>query len=672
MAQGQEVASADATASADPVCSGTSCTVQYQAGFFARYAPVTALDMVNNLPGFALDDGDGSRGFAGSAGNVLVDGARVSSKSESPSNVLSRIPAANVERIEVIRGQTGGTDLRGQTVIANVIRTGGDMSGAWQLGANTYQPNGGFWPFGSTSAAIDLDNASLTVGVEASRYFRLFEADEIVIGPTGEVLEVRDEEFSEDGHRGKLTLQATADLGETVLRVNANYSLFDEAGGETSVRAPVDAPPFVLFQGDTDKEDAYEIGVDLERAFGGASQAKLITLYRTADYTETGSLVFPEEGRTNSTTTFNSIDTEAILRVEFDYSGFDGHLVEAAVEGANNSLESRFDFLRNEGGELVPVIVPGADTEVEEERVDVTLSDSFAVGAVAVDLVLAGEASTITQTGDFSEDRSFSFFKPGVTLTYAPSGRTQFRLRGQREVGQLDFFDFVSAADLGDVELSLGNPELSPETTVAFEATFERRFGSLGVVTLTGFHDEISDVQDVLPLEGILEVPGNIGDGTRSGLRAEATLPMDGLGIVGARLDFNGFWQVSSVADPLTGEDRRLSGERRWQGNVAFRQDLTEARFAWGGDVSFFDDAPQFGLDEIDTFQNGVDVDAFVETRALAGLRVRFGVENLLRTGTDRVREVFQGPRSEGVRAFTEERDRSGTRQYYLEVSGTF
>ncbi|MEM9839352.1 MAG: TonB-dependent receptor [Pseudomonadota bacterium] len=653
-------------------CENGSCTVSYGSDFFARYAPVTALDMVRNLPGFALDDGDGSRGFAGSAGNILLDGERVSSKSEQPSDVLSRIPASQVERIEVIRGQTGGTDLRGQTVIANVIRKEGGFSGAFEAGANTFDPAGGFYPFGSGSVAFQRGGASFTLGVEASRYLGFIENDERVFGPADQLIEVRDEIFREDGHRGNATLQAVVPLGETMLRFNANYSLFDEAGGETSIRTPVGGQPFVLFQGDTDEETAFEIGADLERAFGEAWSAKLIGLYRSADFTETGSLILRDDDLTDSETFFNSVDTEAIIRTEIDFSGIQGHLIELAVEGSVNNLESRFAFLRNEGGVLVPQDVPGAETEVEEERVDVTLSDSFAVGPIAVDLVLAGETSTITQTGGFAEERSFSFFRPGLTLTYTPSKELQLRLQGQREIGQLDFFDFVSAADLGDVELSLGNPDLAPETTIAFELSVERRFGELGVVTVTGFHDEITDVQDLLPLEGVLEVPGNIGDGTRSGVRTEATFPLEKLGIAGARLDLTGEWQTSSVTDPLTDEDRRLSGERRWEGNIAFRQDLTSRKFAWGTDVSLFDDAPQFGLDERDNFRSGIDWDVFAETRAVQGMRIRLGVENILGEGTLRAREVFQGPRSDNIRAFTERRDGATPRQIFLQANGTF
>ena len=43
--------------------------------FFATQRPNTALDMVNRVPGFSVDDGSGARGFEGAVGNVLINNA---------------------------------------------------------------------------------------------------------------------------------------------------------------------------------------------------------------------------------------------------------------------------------------------------------------------------------------------------------------------------------------------------------------------------------------------------------------------------------------------------------------------------------------------------------------------------------------------------------------------
>src|SRR3954468_6710729 len=91
-------------------------TQTYAPEFFAAAQPATAMDMIARLPGFAFDGGDGSRGFSGNSGNVLIDGQRPTSKTDNLSSVLSRIVAADVARIEVIHGSAPGIDMQGKAV----------------------------------------------------------------------------------------------------------------------------------------------------------------------------------------------------------------------------------------------------------------------------------------------------------------------------------------------------------------------------------------------------------------------------------------------------------------------------------------------------------------------------------------------------------------------------
>ena len=84
-------------------------TTAYDAAFFAQYAPATALDIVRRVPGFSIEQNNGDvRGFAGAAGNVVFDGARASSKSDSLETILARIPAARVLRVEIGPGDLYG------------------------------------------------------------------------------------------------------------------------------------------------------------------------------------------------------------------------------------------------------------------------------------------------------------------------------------------------------------------------------------------------------------------------------------------------------------------------------------------------------------------------------------------------------------------------------------
>ena len=66
----------------------------YDAGFFAAFAPATALDIVRRVPGFSLDIGNAEvRGLADAAGNVVAvsrDGGRGAIVSAVTYDVLGR------------------------------------------------------------------------------------------------------------------------------------------------------------------------------------------------------------------------------------------------------------------------------------------------------------------------------------------------------------------------------------------------------------------------------------------------------------------------------------------------------------------------------------------------------------------------------------------------------
>ncbi|MEA3068400.1 MAG: hypothetical protein QOK41_1807, partial [Sphingomonadales bacterium] len=123
-------ATAQSAASQPAPSSGrASRTTTYDAAFFAQYAPRTALDIVQRVPGFSLDLGatqtnQGSvdvRGFAGTAGNVVINGARPSTKAETLDTTLSRIPAQQVVRVELGPGDLFGSDYAGKSQVLNVV-----------------------------------------------------------------------------------------------------------------------------------------------------------------------------------------------------------------------------------------------------------------------------------------------------------------------------------------------------------------------------------------------------------------------------------------------------------------------------------------------------------------------------------------------------------------------
>lgn len=659
-------------------CQGQDCVITYPRAFFDKYSPITAFDVVQNTPGFQIDEGDQSRGFAGAAGNVLINSERPSAKSESVSDILGRLPADAVLEVQLIRGQSGGLDLRGQSVVVNVILVRGQRRAVtYEVGTNTRSIDPGFYPFSVVSVSQSSDKLDITLGAEVERGIFQFESEEQVLGPADELLEFRDESYEEEGWEWKVSANGQARLGNYKIGFNAAYSDRRRDGGEISERLPTGDPaPFILFQGLDEDEKTLELGADIEREFGKHWSTKAVGLYRREDEGNGGSLARGSSIETVGLLTDSNLatlETETIARLETDYSGWKNHILELSGEYAVNELDSNLSLSLAEtpGGDLVPIVVAGGETSIQETRGDFTLSDSWTLGKWVLDTTLAAETSTIRQTGDSANSRSFNFFKPSFAASYSPSPRVQWRARVERLIGQLNFNDFASSTDLGDDEILAGNPELSPDTRWRFSLASEWRFGDLGSLTLTAFHEEISDLVDVLPAANGRESIGNIGSATRTGVEFEGTLPLSPV-LKGGRVDFSGFVQDSSVTDPVTSLDRRLSDIRNWELVTEFRQDFPQSKFTWGSVLVVGSNEANFGVDELDTNQRQIDLDVFAEITRFGGLRFRLEFGNAFVNGRIRNRRVFDGLRGINPLAFRELRDQNFGYRVTFSVRGNF
>jgi hypothetical protein len=376
--------------------------------------------------------------------------------------------------------------------------------------------------------------------------------------------------------------------------------------------------------------------------------------------------------------------SELITRLEFDWAGFADHAIQVELERAFNVLDNEQVFTDDTGGGPVVIDVPGGNVRVEEERWNFVVQDTWLLGNFSLDYGLGFERSTISQTGDSNIERSFDFAKPRAILTYSPQRGRQARLRLEREVSQLDFEDFVSATVFEDQDVALGNPDLHPDSTWIAELSYERRFGDVAVAKLTAFHHWIDDVLDLLPLTPTFEAPGNIGDGRRWGLVLETTLPVLPSVLENARLDFKARVQDSTVVDPVTGLDRRLSGEggfradmslyneNRWAFDVDFRQDLETQKVSWGLRLAWRDERPLYKANELDIFDEDYQFNAFVQTTRWLGIRIALEGENILNNPQKRDRTIYVAERALTPVLRRELRDGSNGARIWLRMSGTF
>src|SRR3569833_2337534 len=100
----QETARADPTVTPPP--QGKAATPSkrvYTPADFARFAPNTALDMLEQVPSFSIQTVDTTtRGLGQASENVLINGQRITTKSGGAVAQLQRTAASRVERIEIV------------------------------------------------------------------------------------------------------------------------------------------------------------------------------------------------------------------------------------------------------------------------------------------------------------------------------------------------------------------------------------------------------------------------------------------------------------------------------------------------------------------------------------------------------------------------------------------
>jgi len=670
----------------------SAIVVEYPAAFFALYQPGSALDMVRQVPGFQLDDGGSNRGFAGAAGNVLINGRRPSAKQDLPSAILSRIPASQVERIELIRGQLRGIDLRGQSMAVNVFLSQDiPASIRWEifLQHNTTAP---IKPAANISLSDSWKNIDFNAGLDVERNTSGYNGIESEFDSNGMLTHQGPEYSSETGYKiNGLSLIASSWLGETFAQVNTRFSLdeanYDRPSTSINLMTGIVNDVFITIKNINRR---FELGFDLERSLSDDLVAKAIILFINADRDSLSSRLNIDSLR--GQTLFRLADTETITsegisRLEFNWTRIPDHSIQFNLEGAYNSVDGSLVQTDDRGTGASLVDVPGANTRVEEIRGDFILKDTWISGQFELDYGLGLEISTLKQSGDEEQKRSFTFLKPMGSLVYSINHEQQLRLLAEKRVSQLNFNDFISATVFQDDNLALGNPNLQPDQTWITELSYERRFGRVGVAKLTGFYHWITDVLDLLPLTDSDAVPGNIGDGQRWGLVFEGTMPLDRLGLIDSRLRLTARWTDSMVVDPVTGGKRILSGQSglgsyrtlstRNQNNkyfvsVSYRQDFAASRVAWGWEVAERAERPLFKVNELDVYNEGFAIDAFVESTRWLGIKIRLSVDNMLDGVQTRKRTFFTGKRDLSPLQNSLLTERLIGRRMSLSVTGSF
>ncbi len=638
---GSEVVAPEVAA---PVAEAQRGVISYPPSFFAEQRPSTALDMIARLPGFRLDNGDSARGFAGTAGNVLINGERPTTKSEDLDAILTRISASAVERVELIRGGAPGIDMQGQTILANVvIKSTVQVEKVANLQTYLY-PDGLFGPLlefqasrrdgineieGSLKATIDRTDQTFDGGSRVTSF------------PDGrptikEALKGYDQ-IQNYAARGAIQRAA---LGGKI-RVNGKIEYFSFDRDVTYTQ--YEPGPGRQDSGETDEDWTGEFGARYDRKLGPRTDLQLVFLQNLGQDTYGSTFVAP--GR-NEIYYERDKTGESILRGELKQRRSDTLSLEGSLEGAYNFLDGATRYSANGA----PVDIGAPQVTVEELRGEAAGKAVWRANPkLTVEAGARMEVSRITQSGGVDLERSFFYPKPRVLVTWNPSSVDQLRLRVEREVGQLDFGDFIASADLVAGSQDSADANLEPQRSWVGEVAWERRFWGAGSLSLTLTHSEIQDVVDYKPLPTGGDAPSNIGDGRSDQFVIALTLPTQKLGVSGGQVKTRLSWFDSEVTDPVTFEKRRITNATPFVCNVSFTRDMPGGRWSWGASTNCKTESSRFRLNEVRTNRQEQYFEGFVEWKPRPDLTVRTTLSNWTSRNVTRERVIYKGSRADNT-----------------------
>ncbi len=662
-----------------PVATPAGTKQVYTAADFARFAPRTAFDMLVQVPGFDIRQGDQQeRGLGQASENVLIAGQRIANKSGGAVAELQRISASNVERIEIVEAASLGiAGLSGQ--VANVIlkaasKSSGQFEWKPDVRAHYASPNlyNGSASYSGKHGPIDY---TLSLKNQAGR--GAFGGPIRIFDPAGNLTERRHEVLRAQSDEPTLSTKFGLDgPGSSVGNLTLAYTRYWRPADISDRRTPIDGDK--LRRNTRQELDgwSYDVNADYEFALG-PGRLKLIGVrefeHQPVLVTQVTSF---DSGAGDQGIRFSrdSRIGETIGRLEYGWkTGSNDWRV--TLERAYNSLDQRGRlFTLTADGEFDEVDFPQGTGRVTETRYEGlgTLSRPLSPN-LDLQVVAGGEISTLARVDGDLPARKFFRPKGSVNLGWRPSQGWDLSLKLRRRVGQISFSDFLSQPRLLDDREDSGNPDLVPPQSWEVETEIGRELGSWGKTRLKTWFHRVDDIVDVIPIGENGQGIGNLPRATRLGFENTSTILFDPLGWRGAKIDLEFGMVKTQVRDPLTGEKRPISGTRdRWiEANL--RHDIPGSNIAWGVNAEHHHFAKRYFLTEVFRgFEGPVFASAYIEHKDIMGLTVRGSVGNLLNARHRLDRVVYAGRRDRAPVAFIQENNQLIGPIFSLSVKGNF
>ena len=688
-------------------------TVVYAADYFAQWQPITALDMLDRIPGQGAAGGPsnngpssapgnptaGGRGLGSGDGNqILINGKRIAGKNNSASGQLDRIPATQVKEFQIIRGTSGELDVRGSGQIVNVIlfEQLSSNSISYEASVERYQDQN-FRPGGTLSLSGQRGDLDYLFVTRSQPRYRVSIGDEYSMLGDYSLNDLVLETRTVDQSVNELSMNLGYELSDSSsLRMNALYATQNDPVKVERYTTNLRVTPNSLLserEAIPSERDNWEIGGDYELNLGNGQRFKLLAIANQANRDSARERFEMFDDNTEEKNLYLGIATvteEQIVRASYTLNVFEEQSLEFGLERAQTTLDSSLSLggLVEGGtpsaavGGLVPQTVSNANSAVEEIRYEPFAIHNWTLSpTLSLESTLLYESSEITQSGDMNNQRDFSFVKPKVDLRYNPSTNLQLRGSIEKIVNQLSFDDFVAVNDETDNDSNTleGNVDLRQQWQWRYTFNGEYRLpDDLGVLNAELFYAQHEDVIDRLDSsqseDNLQSVNGNIGDGIEMGMNLSASVRATPLGMPNLLITTSLNLQDSEVTDPFLGIKRRFLNYQRGRFTLFFRHDIPELRTNWG--MQYFDRVDggmfRYDVDDIEFNVGEPRVNLFAEYRDRKGVTYRFDAGALTNGSQCRQRRRFVGRTSANILEETERRCTTTGLELAFRVNGTF
>ena len=699
---------------------GDNSTVVYPFAYFSEYAPVTALDMLNRIPGMEMSSstrsGGSSRGgrsggsFAnvsrggrglgsgGSGTQILINGKRTAGKNNNTETQLRRIDADQVNYIEIIRGTSGDLDVRGSTQIANIVlfEEISNTTVNYELNANYYSDDNAE-PGGSLTYAGQSGDLNFLVSASAVPGYNYTELREKSILPGEHPNDYIDQTQIRDNTTFSLSTNLDYELGKrSSVRFNA---LFAEDDDPTEVERLTVNLRGGGFQHRFEREDIpgtktnWEVGGDYEFRRDNGDRFKILAIANkndTANTRERWDIFDDFTEQKNLFLDTASILEERIVRGSYTMDLFNGQDIEIGAERAETILDSNLALgllsLKDPGasayGGLSEVNIPNANTRVEEVRYEPFAIHNWRINSrMSLETSFVYEASEISMSGDVTNSRNFNFFKPKLDYRFDITPQLQLRVFIEKFVRQLSFTDFVATSDQDDEDSNTlaGNSNLRPDYWWNYNFLAEYRLpDDQGVISANFYHHRHKDFLQRIDVSSgpdeIRSAAGNIGTGDMVVFEVKGSVRLKRLGMPNVLFTTTANVRDSWVKDSFVDVTRRFNNYHRGELNWSMRHDIPALRMNYGFEMRNRLDGgtKRWDIEDIENDHANPYFTGFVEVIAFDDITFRLNARNLTDVEVCRDRIRYEGHIADNILEEVEYMCRGFGRTISLQVTGTF